>query len=136
MKQLNHETGETLEGTWDSNCGADFDKNAFGGVDVNLELPSLVDRGVEECQKALVRDIWSGIADVAVHLAHDTDMLVTIEERVLLVTLLTWSAATMGSLVSLETRIGQNYNQSLCVLVRAGDWDMLLSNELWERWGR
>ena len=43
VEELDHETGETLEGTRDSYRRAHFDENASRGVDVNLELPSLVD---------------------------------------------------------------------------------------------
>lgn len=46
MKQLDHETGETFKGSGNSNCGAHFDENTFGGVDVNLEATGLVDRRV------------------------------------------------------------------------------------------
>lgn len=34
--ELTHQTGETLECTWDSDTWVDLDKNTLGGVDVNL----------------------------------------------------------------------------------------------------
>jgi len=92
---LDHETSESLECTWDSDRWAHFDKDAFSGVDVNLKLASLVEWRVEEGKETLEKvsavvmlnhkvtnlmcDIWSGIADVAVHLAHDPNVLVTVQ---------------------------------------------------------
>jgi hypothetical protein len=45
---LDHETSESLEGTWYPDSGAHLDENSFGGVDINLELACLVDWGIEE----------------------------------------------------------------------------------------
>ena len=42
MQQLDHKTSETLECTWDSDCGADFDEDAFSGSNIDLKKPSLV----------------------------------------------------------------------------------------------
>ena len=47
MKELHHETGKSLEGSRDADGGRDLDQHAFGGVDVDLELSSLVDGRVE-----------------------------------------------------------------------------------------
>ncbi len=44
MEKLYHETGETLECARDSNSGTDFDEDSFGGMDVDLEFASFVDR--------------------------------------------------------------------------------------------
>lgn len=43
MKQLHHQTGESLEGSGNTDSGADFDEDALGGVYVDLQLASLVD---------------------------------------------------------------------------------------------
>lgn len=53
VQELDHETGETLEGSGDANGGADFDEDTFGGGDVDLEFASFVDRGVEKGEKTL-----------------------------------------------------------------------------------
>ena len=53
MEELDHETGESLEGTWDTYCRTDFDEDALRGVDVDLEFSCLVDRRVEEGKKTL-----------------------------------------------------------------------------------
>lgn len=53
VKQLDHETGETLEGTRDADGGRDLDQDILGGEDVDLELAGFVDRRVEEGQEAL-----------------------------------------------------------------------------------
>ncbi len=62
-------------------------------------------------------NVRSGIADVAIHLAHDSDVLIAIEQRILLLALRTWSVTTEASFVGLETRIGEDDDQSSGVLV-------------------
>lgn len=44
VEQLDHQTGEALEGTRNADGGRDFDEDALGGVDVDLELAGLVER--------------------------------------------------------------------------------------------
>lgn len=53
MKQLDHQTGEPLECTRNPDRRAHFDQNALGGLDIDLELSGLVDRGVEQGEEAL-----------------------------------------------------------------------------------
>ena len=53
MKELDHKTGESLEGTWNTDGWADLDENTFGGMDVDLQLSGLVDRRVEQGKEAL-----------------------------------------------------------------------------------
>lgn len=53
MKELNHQAGKPLECTWNAHGGVDFDQDAFGGMDVDLQFSSFVDGGIEEGQKAL-----------------------------------------------------------------------------------
>lgn len=53
MEQLHHEARETLEGTRDTHGRTDFDEHALGGVDVDLQLASLVDGRVEQGEQAL-----------------------------------------------------------------------------------
>jgi len=80
-------------------------------------------------------NIRPSIADVAVHLAHDTDVFVAIKERVLLFP----DAIAVGPvrcLVSLETGIGKNDNEPLGVLVIGGNRDVLLGDKLRKRWRR
>jgi hypothetical protein len=55
VQQLHHETGESLERSGNSDRRGDLDEDALGGVDVDLELSSLVDGGVKERQEALQR---------------------------------------------------------------------------------
>jgi len=98
VEKLDHQTGESLEGTWYADRWADFDEHALGGMDVDLKLACLVDRGIEEGKETLrqsafvvilshssanlVSDIRSGITDVAIHLAHDADMFIYPEPRI------------------------------------------------------
>ena len=53
MQQLDHEAGKALEGPRNAHRGTDLNQNASRGVDVDLELPSLVDRGVQQGQQTL-----------------------------------------------------------------------------------
>jgi hypothetical protein len=53
---LDHKTGESLEGTWDANCWTNFDENTFGGMNVDLQLASFIDRRVEKGKEALLAD--------------------------------------------------------------------------------
>jgi hypothetical protein len=53
VEELDHETSESLEGTRNSNGRAYFNEDSFGGVDVNLKLPYLVDRRIEKSKETL-----------------------------------------------------------------------------------
>lgn len=48
VEELNHETCESLEGTRDTHSRRYFDEDSFSGVNVDLELASLVDWGVQK----------------------------------------------------------------------------------------
>lgn len=63
-----------------------------------------------------MRDIWSGVTDVPVHLPHDSNMLITIQKRVFFV-LYDAAPAAMRGFVRFETRIGENDNQPLCIFI-------------------
>ncbi len=82
----------------------------------------------------LMRNVGSRVADVTVHLAHDTDVFVTVEERVLVLALHAHAASTaaMGGLVGLEARIGEHDDKPLGVLVAGSDGDVLFGDELGE----
>jgi hypothetical protein len=43
VKELNHETGKSFEGTRNADGGVDLDEDAFGGVDIDLKFAGLVD---------------------------------------------------------------------------------------------
>jgi hypothetical protein len=53
MEQLNHQTSEALEGTWDSDSWRHLDQHTFGGMDVDLQPSCLIDGRVEEREEAL-----------------------------------------------------------------------------------
>lgn len=53
VKKLNHEASETFEGSRYTDSRTDFNKNAFGGVNVDLEFAGFVDGRVKESKKAL-----------------------------------------------------------------------------------
>lgn len=85
----------------------------------------------KELRSHLVGDIRAGITNVSVHLPHDTNVLVAVEQRILVVALHAHAAtATVRCLISLETGIGEDDNESLRVLVALCDGQLLLSYEL------
>lgn len=53
MKELDHETGEALEGTGDTDRRRDLDQDSLGGLDVNLQPSGLVDGRVEKREETL-----------------------------------------------------------------------------------
>lgn len=53
MKQLNHQAGEALESSRNSDRRTHFDEDSLRRVDVDLQFAGLVDRRVEEGEKAL-----------------------------------------------------------------------------------
>jgi len=55
VKKLDHETRKSLECTWNTDGGADFDEDSFGGVNIDLQTTSFVDGRVQKCKQALER---------------------------------------------------------------------------------
>lgn len=83
-------------------------------------------------------DIGSSFADVPVHLPHDRDMLIAIEERMFVVSGISGLAppTRAGNFVGLEGGIGQDNDQPLCVLVASRYRHMLFSYHLRKFWWR
>lgn len=80
----------------------------------------------------LMRDIRTSITDIAVHLSHDANVLVAVEQRVLVV--LDTVTPGMHGFVGLEASIGQDDDETLAVLVITGNRNMLFSDQLREAW--
>lgn len=79
-------------------------------------------------------DVGAGITNVPVHLSHDTNVLVAVEQRVLILAVHPGATgATVGGLVRLKTGIGQHHDKPLGVLVGGGNGRVLLCNQLRER---
>lgn len=53
MQQLDHETSESFEGSWYTHAWIDFDQDAFGSVDKDLQPSGLVDGRIQERKQAL-----------------------------------------------------------------------------------
>jgi len=53
VEELNHETGESLEGSGNPDRGRYFNQDALGCVYVDLQPPGLINRGVKQGQQAL-----------------------------------------------------------------------------------
>lgn len=53
MEQLDHQTGEPLKCSRDADGRIDFDQNALGGVNENLEPTGLVHGGIEKSEQTL-----------------------------------------------------------------------------------
>lgn len=82
-------------------------------------------------------DVGSRFADVAIHFAHDANVLVAVQERVLLFALDAHMAGTgVRRLVGLEAGMGEDNNEAPRVLVCGGNWDMLFGDELGQLRGR
>ena len=79
-----------------------------------------------------MRDVWTSLADVTAHLAHNTNVFVAVQQRVFLI--FSTCATTLGGLVGLEARIGENDDKSLSILVRGGDRYMLFRDESRKFW--
>lgn len=134
VEKLDHQTCKSFEGTWNTNCWADFNENTLGRVYINLKPASLVDWGIEEGQKTLMCNIWSSVTDIAVRLSHDTNVFVGVEKSIFLVAIAILSGAY--SLECLETCIGKDDNEALGRFISGGDGHMLLCDKLWQRWWR
>jgi hypothetical protein len=102
VKELDHKTGETLECARNADSGVHFNQDAFGGMDVDLQLAGFVDGRIKESKETLQsKGIWvssliemapsgngianlmgnvrTGFTDVPVHLAHNANVLITVE---------------------------------------------------------
>ncbi len=82
-------------------------------------------------------DVGPGIANVPVHLAHDANVLIAVEKRVLFLPLHAHAAgAAVRGLVGFEAGIGEDDNQPLRVLVGGRDGRVLFGHQLGQRRGR
>lgn len=97
-------------------------------------MPVMLNHGYAD----LVGDIWTSITDVATHLSHDANMFIAVQKRVFFLSLCAWSSISSREdrFVCFETRVGQDYDESLGVLVGRGNRNVLLCDELWESWRR
>lgn len=79
-------------------------------------------------------NIGAGVANIPVHLAHDANVLVAVEKRVLVLSLDSGAAdAAMRRLVGFEAGIRKDDDESLGVLVGRRNRHVLLSHELRQR---
>ena len=76
-------------------------------------------------------DIWSCFTNVPVHLPHDPNMLITVQERVFFV-LDNAATTAMRGFVRFETRIGEDNNQPLGIFVGGRYGRVLFSHKLWK----
>jgi hypothetical protein len=75
-----------------------------------------------------MRYVGTSVTDIAIHLAHDADVFVAVEQRVLVI--LHAIATAMRSLVRLKAGIGQDDDQTLGVFVRCCDGCLLLGDKV------
>lgn len=79
----------------------------------------------------LVGDIRASIADIAVHLAQNANVLVAVQERVLVFAVHARAArASMRGFVRLKAGIGQHDDESLRVFISRRDRCALFGYEL------
>lgn len=89
-----------------------------------------------------MRNIRPRLTDIPIHLPHHADMLVTVEQRVLVLATARTGTATgatasrpapgMRRAIRLEAGVGQHDDEALGVLVVRSDGDVLLRDELGE----
>ena len=77
----------------------------------------------------LMGDVGTGFTNISVHLPHDSDVFVAIQQRILFIS---HPVAASGGFVGLQTGVRQDHDHPLRVLVRGGDRYMLLRDELWK----
>lgn len=97
-------------------------------MNIDLEAAGLVDGGIQKSEKTLegissqrkekcgkiphlVSNVRPRLADITIHLAHDADVLVAVEQRVFLI--LGAGAPAMSRPVGLQAGVGENDNQTL-----------------------
>lgn len=83
LVRLTHQSGETLERPRYPHTGVDLDKNALGGVNVDLQETGLVEGRVKQRKETLVGDIGASVGNVTARLCQDTLVVVAVEQRVL-----------------------------------------------------
>lgn len=88
--------------------------------------------GEEREESNLVGDVRSGFADITVHLAHDANVLVGVEQGVLVAS----TGAPVRGTICLQAGIGQDDYEAFGVFVVVRDRDVLLGDELGEFWRR
>lgn len=81
-------------------------------------------------------DIRPGLTDISFHLAHDTDVLVAVEQGVFVVSTRLARPAAMRGTIGLQTGIGQHDDKPLGIFIVGSDRDMLFGHELREFWRR
>lgn len=74
-------------------------------------------------------NIRPSLTDVSVHLAHHTDMLVAVEQRVFLITVGAAAPAVRGT-EGFQACMRQDDDQTLGLLIVGGDGDVLLGDQL------
>lgn len=76
-------------------------------------------------------DVRTSITDIAVHLAHDANVFIAVQQRVFVIL---HSISTMCGLVGLQAGVGQDDNEALGILIGGRDGDGLFGDELRQRW--
>lgn len=75
----------------------------------------------------LMSNIRSGVTDVAAHLAHDANMFIAVQQRVLV--LLAAGLGAVGCAVGFQAGIGQDHNQSLGIFITGCNGHMLFGDQ-------
>ena len=78
-------------------------------------------------------NVGSCFTDITIHFSHNTDVLVTVQEGMLLVPDIAGSPSMRG-FVCFQAGIGQDNDEPLRIFVGRKDWDMLICNKLGQFW--
>ena len=72
VEQLDHQTGEPLEGSRNADGRVDLDQNTLGRVDEDLEAASLVDGGVQKSEETLETIVSPSFKPVSMSIVDPT----------------------------------------------------------------
>ncbi len=81
-------------------------------------------------------NVWTRFADVAIHLPHDADMIIAVEQRVTFLAHATTSSSAGRSAEGLQARICKDDDQPLGISVMRADGDMLFGDQPRQVWRR
>lgn len=73
-------------------------------------------------------NVRSGVTDVATHLAHDANVFIAVQQRVL-VLLAAGLGPAVGCAVGFQAGVGQDHNQSLGIFITGCNGHMLFGHQ-------
>ena len=76
---------------------ADLNQNILGGMNINLQVASLVQGAVKKSHQSLVHNIWADILRIALHFSQQWHMFVAVKQLVSLIQVIdAWPSKSFG----------------------------------------